>query len=110
TLVYYSLGNFVSIQYYNFSMLGGMAQVSITKDASGTYISSYDMDFLVTHYTAGRTAVTTYFLDDYTDELAAQHAILIEPNEKYMNVNKNYPFTVEGLKALARQICPDLAD
>lgn len=109
-LVYYSLGNFVSIQYYNFSMLGGMAEVSITKDSSGTYISDYDMEFLVTHYTPGRTQVTTYFLDDYTDELASQHAILTEPGEKYMNVNKNYPFTVEGLKALAEQICPDLAD
>lgn len=110
TLVYYSLGNFVSIQYYNFSMLGGMAEVSITKDSSGTYISDYDMEFLVTHYTPGRTAVTTYFLDDYTNELAAQHAILTEPNEKYMAVNQNYPFTVEGLKTLAKQICPDLAD
>lgn len=110
TLVYYSLGNFVSIQYYNFSMLGGMAEVSITKDSSGTYISDYDMEFLVTHYTPGRTQVTTYFLDNYTNELASQHAILIEPGEKYMNVNQNYPFTVEGLKALAEQICPDLAD
>ena len=110
TLVYYSLGNFVSIQYYNFSMLGGMAQVSITKDATGTYISEYDMDFVVTHYTPGRTAVTTYMLDDYTNELAATHAILTEPGQKYMNVNVNYPFTVEGLKALAEQVCPDLAD
>ena len=110
TLCYYSLGNFVSIQYYNYCMLGGMAQVSITKDATGTYISEYDMDFVVTHYTPGRTAVTTYMLDDYTNELAATHAILTEPGQKYMNVNVNYPLTVEGLKALAEQVCPDLAD
>ena len=107
-LVYYSLGNFVSVQYYNFSMLGGMAKVSITKDSSGTYISDYGMNFLVTHYTAGRGAITTYFLDNYTDELASQHAILTEPSEKFMEVNKNYPFTVAGLKALAKSICPDL--
>lgn len=110
TLVYYSLGNFVSIQYYNYSMLGGMANVSITKDSTGTYVSDYDMDFLVTHYTPGRTAVTTYFLDDYTNELAAQHAILTEPGENYMKVNAHYPFTVEGLKNIAEQVCPDLAD
>ncbi len=110
TLVYYSLGNYVSIQYYNFSMLGGMAQVAITKDSSGTYISSYDMKFLVTHYTPGRTAVTTYFLDNYTDELAAAHAIHTEPPEKYNDINQTYPFTVAGLKSLAEQICPDLAD
>ena len=91
-------------------MLGGMAQVSITKDATGTYISEYDMDFVVTHYTSGRTAVTTYKLDDYTNELAATHAILVEPTGNYVNVNAGYPFTVEGLKNIAEQVCPDLAE
>lgn len=109
-LVYYSLGNYISIQYYNFSMLGGMAQVSITKDSSGTYISDYGMKFLVTHYNSSRSHVTTYFLDDYTDELASSHAILTEPSEKYMAVNRSYPFTVEGLKSLAGSVCPDLVD
>ncbi len=110
TLIYYSLGNFISIQYYNFSMLGGMAQVSITKDSSGTYISDYGMKFLVTHFTSNRSSVTTYFLDDYTDELASTHAILTEPDEKYMLVNESYPFTVAGLKSLAKQICPNLTN
>lgn len=109
--MYYSLGNYISIQYYNYSMLGGFAEVTITKDSTGTYISDYDMDFLVTHYTAGRTEMTTYFLSDYTDELASRHAILTEPYagqyaEGYRNVNQWYPFTVEGLWNLARQICP----
>lgn len=108
-LVYYSLGNFVSIQYYNYSMLGGMAKVSITKDAGGTRISDYDMDFLVTHYTSGRTAVTTYFLSQYTDELAASHAILVEPPENYAAVNAGYPFTIAGLKNLAKSVCPEFA-
>ncbi len=108
-LVYYSLGNFVSVQYYNFSMLGGMAKVSITKDASGTYISDYDMDFLVTHYTAGRSVITTYFLDDYTDELASQHAILFEPSDKYMQVNQGYSFNIAGLRAIAKSVCPEFA-
>lgn len=107
TLVYYSLGNFVSVQYYNYSMLGAMAEVSITKDSSGTYISGNDIDFLVTHYTSGRSVITTYFLDDYTDELAASHAILFEPSDKFMKVNANYPFNVAGLKALAKSICPE---
>lgn len=110
TLVYYSLGNFVSIQYYNFSMLGGMAKVSITKDADGTRISDYDMDFLVTHYTPGRTAVTTYFLDDYTEEMASSHAILTEPPENYKDVNAAYPFTVEGLRSIVNAVCPEFAE
>lgn len=107
-LVYYSLGNFISIQYYNYSMLGGMANVNITKDSSGTYISSYDIDFLVTHFVSGRTTVTTYFLDDYNDELASRHGILTEPAENFMRINRDYPFTKNGLKELAKKICPDL--
>ena len=78
-LVYYSLGNFTSLQYYNFSMLGGMADVKITKDANGTHIDSYDMHFRVTHFTRSRSAMTTYFLDDYTEDLAAEHSIHTEP-------------------------------
>lgn len=113
-LVYYSLGNYISIQYRNISMLGGMSKVTITKDSSGTYISDYNMDFLVTHYIPGRAEVTTYMLNDYTNELAAQHAINTEPYsgdkaEFYKSVNAQYPFTVEGLKQLAKDVCPDLA-
>lgn len=110
SLVYYSLGNFVSIQYYNYSMLGGMADVSITKDENGTYISSYDMEFLITHYTSGRTAVTTYYLDDYTEEFAASHAIHVEPGPQYDSINREYPFTVARLKELAKEICPEFVD
>jgi len=116
-LCYYSLGNFVSIQYHNTTMLGGMAKVEISKDSAGTRISNYDMDFLVTHYVPGRSVVTTYFLDDYTDELAATHAILTEPYTgdaaavaNYHAWNDPYPFCVATLKALAETICPDLAD
>ena len=39
-LVYYSLGNFLSYQKEAARMLGGMAHVTITKDDTGTYISS----------------------------------------------------------------------
>ncbi len=116
-LCYYSLGNFVSIQYHNIAMLGGMAKVEITKDSEGTRISDYDMDFLVTHYVSGRSVVTTYFLDDYTDELAANHAILVEPYggdaaavANYHAWNDPYPFCVATLKSLAKTVCPDLAE
>lgn len=110
SLVYYSLGNFVSIQYHHFAMLGGMADVSITKDETGTYVSSHDMEFLVTHYTSGRTAVTTYYLDDYTEEFAASHAIHVEPGPQYDSINREFPFTVARLKELAKEICPEFVD
>ena len=109
TLVYYSLGNFVSLQYYNFSMLGGLAEVEITKDASGTHISSYDMEFLVTHYTGNRSSVTTYLLDEYTDELAAAHSIHTEPGSEYTDINSYYPVTVAVLKSIAKSVCPEQA-
>lgn len=109
-LCYYSLGNFVSIQYRYASMLGGMAKVSVTKDATGTHISKDDMDFVVTHYTPGRTAVTTYMLRDYTNELAQQHAILTEPDPAvFTEKNAGYTFTPEGLKAIAMKVCPAYA-
>ena len=109
-LVYYSLGNFVSCQPRNYTMLGGMAQVAITKDKSGTYVSAYDMDFLFTHYNNNRSHVTTYFLDDYTDELMKQHTLVLKPTESLNWINKQYPMTVKDMKKLAERVCPDLAD
>lgn len=109
-LVYYSLGNFVSCQPRNYTMLGGMAQVSITKDKTGTYVSAYDMDFLFTHYNVSRSHVTTYFLDDYTDELMKEHALVLTPTASLNWINKQYPMTVKDMKKLAEQVCPELAD
>lgn len=109
-LVYYSLGNFVSCQPRNYTMLGGMAQVSITKDKTGTYVSAYDMDFLFTHYNVSRSHVTTYFLDDYTDELMKEHALVLTPTESLNWINKQHPMTVKDMKKLAERVCPELAD
>lgn len=72
TLVYYSLGNFVSNQDRAPRVLGAMADVTIIKDTEGTRIKEYDVIPLVTHYepTGGHTV---YKLSDYTKELAARH-------------------------------------
>ena len=109
-LVYYSLGNFVSCQPRNYTMLGGMAHVSITKDKTGTYVSAYDMDFVFTHYNVSRSHVTTYFLDDYTDELMKQHALVLTPTASLNWINKQYPMTVKDMKKLAERVCPELAE
>lgn len=99
-LVYYSLGNFQSIQYRTDTMLGGLADVTIVKDQSGTYIADHKLDFLVTHYQntipgAGYfDYVTTFCWDEYTPELAAQHGILAEDPS----------FSYEALAALRQQI------
>ncbi len=110
-LCYYSLGNFTSLQPWPVTMLGGMANVSITKDHTGTYISDYGMKYLVTQYEyfSAETpwvVTNTYYLDEYTDELAAKHSWTVGSGYEWLNT----PFSVAGLKELAKSITPDLVD
>lgn len=81
-LVYYSLGNYVnwtssSGEGIANRMVGGMAKVTITLNEEGEpVISDYGVDALVCHLEPGVNGVTTYFLSDYTTELAGQNAII----------------------------------
>lgn len=80
-LVYYSLGNFVnwtasSGRDIANRMVGGMAKVTITLNEEGdAIISDYGVNALVCHLEPGKNGVTTYFLSEYTDELAEKNAI-----------------------------------
>lgn len=99
TLVYYSLGNFQSIQDTAANMLGGLAEVTITKTNLRTYISDCGLDFVVTHYAQQSTneyfdIVTTFPWDQYTENLAQMHGILPWDPE----------FSYERLDELRRQI------
>ena len=100
TLVYYSLGNFQSIQNTVENMLGGQANVTISKEEDGTHISDYSLDFVVTHYEQRESSeyydiVTTYPLADYTSDLAARHG---------MSVSGNGEFNLASLQGLSSQI------
>ena len=100
TLVYYSLGNFQSIQNTVENMLGGQANVTISKEEDGTHISDYSLDFVVTHYEQKESSeyydiVTTYPLADYTSDLAARHG---------MSVSGNDEFNLASLQGLSSQI------
>jgi poly-gamma-glutamate synthesis protein (capsule biosynthesis protein) len=76
TLVYYSLGNFISAQSEAPRMLGAMADVTLQKDNDGTVsIASYGAIPLVTQRVFGSGAATTYKLNEYTEELAAANTI-----------------------------------
>ena len=83
-LVYYSLGNYVNWTSSEGDgianrMVGGMADVTISLDDSGNaVIEDYGVDALVAHLTPGVNGVTTYFLSDYTEELAAENAIIAQ--------------------------------
>lgn len=74
-LVYYSLGNFVSNQDKNLTMLGAMARLTISNEGGDAHIKDYEAIPLVTHMLFGRNLITTYKITDYTDELAAQNKI-----------------------------------
>lgn len=75
-LVYYSLGNFISSQNRLTALLGGMADLTIRKDAkTGTIsIESAEMIPLITHYNHDTQTYAVYKLEDYTQELAAEHS------------------------------------
>lgn len=73
-LIYYSLGNFVSSQNEVDRVVGGMADINITKDILGRVeIESFDLVPLVTHQESG--LYTTYKLSDYTEDLARRHKL-----------------------------------
>lgn len=100
TLVYYSLGNFQSIQNTVENMLGGQANITISKEEDGTHISDYSLDFVVTHYEQRESSeyydiVTTYPLADYTSDLAARHGMSVSGNEE---------FDLASLQGLSSQI------
>ena len=82
TLVYYSLGNYVNWTSSSGDgiadrMVGGMAEVTIGLDENGEgFITDYGVNALVTQVEPGYGGVTTYFLRDYTDEMAQKNAII----------------------------------
>ena len=81
-------------------MLGGQANVTISKEEDGTHISDYSLDFVVTHYEQKESSeyydiVTTYPLADYTSDLAARHGMSVSGNEE---------FNLASLQGLSSQI------
>lgn len=74
--VMYSLGNFVSAQSERHLLVGGMANVTFTKNhvTGEVTVSKPQLDIAVTHYGAGYSGVKIYRLADYTSQLAGAHA------------------------------------
>lgn len=79
TTVFYSLGNFLSIQDSLEGSLGGMARFTIEKTVQGgttsIRITDKSIEPLVMHYSYMTGSYGPYFLKDYTDELAAQNSL-----------------------------------
>ncbi len=103
-LVYYSLGNYVNWtsgtgEGVANRMVGGMAEVTITLDEEGNaVISDYGINALVSHVEPGINGVSTYFLSEYTEELAERNAI----------VSQDASFNREYCVNLCNQVWGDL--
>ncbi len=86
-LCYYSLGNFVSNQQYTDLVLGGMAYLVIEQDEQGTRIveDSAKVIPVVTHNdkTGDPVVIQTYYLADYTQDLADVHDTYLSFDEDF---------------------------
>lgn len=95
-LVYYSLGNFISSQKEPDCLLGGMADIKIVRneETGGLSIQESQLIPLVTHYNYEKNIYTVYRLDEYTEELAAEHSVHEESDEE---------FTLSSLQSMAHK-------
>lgn len=104
TLVVYSLGNFIAHSLEDFNTLGGMITFDFVVGEEGNEIENVIFKPTVIHYTAKRMDVENtrrdfkiYPLEQYTDELAAQHGlngyngIVISPENYRQMVNETIP-------------------
>ena len=81
-LVYWGLGNFVAAQGDIACQVGGIATIELEKvpgseSMSEVHIVSFGLEPCVCHVSKDGTA-QVYLLEDYTDELAAQHVLSSE--------------------------------
>ena len=67
-LVFWNLGHLINDNPKKYSILGAMANVTISKADNETYISDYNLIPTITHKDTGKY-YTTFKLSQYTDEL-----------------------------------------
>ena len=99
TLCVYSLGNFLSTQNENYSLVGGALDVTVTKDPVTNEVEITEARFipLVTHYNSRKREVAVYPLDQYTDEMAAKHGM-----RNYADYSKT--FSLEYINNLVNKV------
>ena len=100
TVVFYSLGNFVSTQQKLEELLGGMAKFTIQKTVengkTSIQILTPTVEPLVMHYNSDAGEFGPYMLSDYTEELASQNGV-----QKYI---VDGVFTLDNLKKKFNEI------
>ena len=97
TLVAYSLGNFISTQYYANNMIGGMLTFDVVMDDSGKCaLENVVLRPTVTHYSLNRDGLQIYMLEDYTDGMAEIHGTTLKENPA--------PFTLQWIYSHVRSV------
>ena len=100
TVVFYSLGNFVSTLQKLEELLGGMAKFTIQKTVengkTSIQILTPTVEPLVMHYNSDAGEFGPYMLSDYTEELASQNGV-----QKYIG---DGVFTLDNLKKKFNEI------
>ena len=89
-IVYYSVGNFISHQVNLDQLCGGMAEITIEKDADGINISEAKLAPVVCHYKGGGGSYkfSVYRLKDYTNDLGESHSQGGATPEYFTNLSK----------------------
>lgn len=96
-LVYYSLGNYVSYQKEAPRMLGGIANITITKENDKVNITQSSITPIVTHYeNEGNYHYGIYKLDEYTLAQSLVHGVL--------ELQKSSSFSLKGTTELAKKV------
>lgn len=96
-VIFYSLGNFVSAQQQLANLLGGMGcftiEKTVTSDGTSTVrVLDPEVKPLVMHYDFGNNEYAAYMLEDYTNELAAQHSVRDNIGDIFTVENLNRKF------------------
>ncbi len=98
TLVIYSLGNFISTQYENQNLVGGMVTFDIVKKADETIsIENPIFNPTVTHYNKQRLGLQVYMMENYTEELVLAHG-----NPNYGTTAAKRVWTLDKIRSFAK--------
>lgn len=96
---FYSLGNFVSCQKRPATMLGGLADVTIVRTASGTAVTEFSLRPLVSHANRDLSCFTVYPLENYTEQLAQENGVF-----PVIEADYGVKITTEGIRKLYESI------
>lgn len=74
-LVYYSIGNMVSLQEAMERLLCGVANVTLEYTNKGVRLGTWDMNYTVTQYSSGYRYGHIVPWEEYTRDMAAEHGV-----------------------------------